>query len=115
MKETVAIEPEAVRSDPSLYGKIAEERTFEVYVIPPQLFKREIVPEVSAPSGSQPSAAVGTGAEADRRRRLHLGRPDRMGSDRKVSRSLAVASPGKDTRTLVPARSRARHRSRNKI
>lgn len=43
VKETVVIEPEAVRADPSLYEKIAEERTFEVDVIPPQLFKREIV------------------------------------------------------------------------
>lgn len=43
VKETVIIEPEAVRADPSLYEKIAEERTFEVDVIPPQLFKREII------------------------------------------------------------------------
>lgn len=43
VKETIVIEPEAVRADPSLYEKIAEERTFEVDVIPPQLFKREIV------------------------------------------------------------------------
>ncbi len=42
-KETIVIEPEAVRADPSLYERIAEERTFEVDVIPPQLFKREIV------------------------------------------------------------------------
>ncbi|MBI2513918.1 MAG: IS66 family transposase [Opitutae bacterium] len=43
VKETLIIEPEAVRADPSLYERIAEERTFEVDVIPPQLFKREIV------------------------------------------------------------------------
>jgi transposase len=43
VKETIVIEPEAVRADPSLYERIAEERTFEVDVIPPQLFKREIV------------------------------------------------------------------------
>jgi transposase len=43
VKETVVIEPEAVRADPGLYEKIGEERTFEVDVIPPQLFKREIV------------------------------------------------------------------------
>jgi transposase len=41
--ETIVIEPEAVRADPGLYEKIAEERTFEVDVIPPRLFKREIV------------------------------------------------------------------------
>ncbi|MBI2513263.1 MAG: IS66 family transposase [Opitutae bacterium] len=43
VKETLIIEPEAVRADPSLYEKIAEERTFEVDVVPPQLFKREII------------------------------------------------------------------------
>lgn len=43
VKETVEIVPEAVKADPTLYEKIGEERTFEVDVIPPQLFKREIV------------------------------------------------------------------------
>jgi transposase len=43
VKETVEIVPEPVREDPSIYEKIGEERTFEVDVIPPQLFKREIV------------------------------------------------------------------------
>ena len=43
VKETVVIEPAAVKQDPALYERIGEERTFEVDVIPPQLFKREIV------------------------------------------------------------------------
>jgi transposase len=43
VKETVVIEPPAVQAEPTLYEKIGEERTFEVDVIPPQLFKREIV------------------------------------------------------------------------
>jgi transposase len=43
VKESVEIVPEAVQRDPSLYEKIGEERTFEVDLIPPQLFKREIV------------------------------------------------------------------------
>ena len=43
VKETVEIVPEAVQRDPSLYEKIGEERTFEVDLVPPQLFKREIV------------------------------------------------------------------------
>ncbi len=43
VKETVVIEPEAVKADPALYEQIGEERTFEVDVVPPQLFKREIV------------------------------------------------------------------------
>jgi transposase len=43
VKETVEIVPEPVRADPSLYEKIGEERTFEVDLVPPQLFKREIV------------------------------------------------------------------------
>ena len=43
VKDTVVIEPEAVQQDPTLYERIGEERTFEVDVIPPQLFKREII------------------------------------------------------------------------
>lgn len=43
VKETVEIIPEAVQKDPTLYEKIGEERSFEVDIIPPQLFKREIV------------------------------------------------------------------------
>ncbi len=40
VKETVVIVPAAVQAEPELYEKIGEERTFEVDVIPPQLFKR---------------------------------------------------------------------------
>src|SRR5882672_824223 len=43
VQETVVIEPAAVQADPTLYEKIGEERTFEVDVIPPKRFKREIV------------------------------------------------------------------------
>ena len=43
VKETIEVIPEPVREDPTLYEQIGEERTFEVDVIPPQLFKREIV------------------------------------------------------------------------
>lgn len=43
VKETVELIPEPVRADPSVYERIGEERTFEVDVVPPQLFKREIV------------------------------------------------------------------------
>lgn len=43
VKETIEIIPEPVRKDPDIYERIGEERTFEVDVIPPQLFKREIV------------------------------------------------------------------------
>ncbi len=43
VQETVVIEPPAVQADPTLYEKIGEERTFEVDVVPPKLFKREIV------------------------------------------------------------------------
>ena len=43
VKETVEIVPEAVRADPSVYERIGEERTFEVDIVPPQLFKRAIV------------------------------------------------------------------------
>jgi transposase len=43
VKETIEIVPEAVRQEPELYERIGEERTFEVDVTPPKLFKREIV------------------------------------------------------------------------
>ena len=43
VKETIEIIPAAVRKDPELYEKVGEERTFEVDVTPPKLFKREIV------------------------------------------------------------------------
>ena len=41
--ETREIVPEAVRADPDLYERIGEEETFEVDIVPPQLFKRRIV------------------------------------------------------------------------
>lgn len=43
VKETVEIVPEAVKADPELYERIGEERTFEIDLIPPQPFKREIL------------------------------------------------------------------------
>lgn len=43
VQETIVIEPAAVQADPALYERIGEERTFEVDVVPPKLFKREIV------------------------------------------------------------------------
>src|SRR5258708_14335755 len=43
VKETVVIEPEAVKRDPSLYEKIGEERTFEADLIPPPRFNPELV------------------------------------------------------------------------
>lgn len=43
VKETIELVPEEVQQQPECYEKIGEERTFEVDVVPPQLFKREIV------------------------------------------------------------------------
>jgi transposase len=43
VKETVELVPAAVQADPELYERIGEERTFEVDVTPPKLFKREII------------------------------------------------------------------------
>ena len=42
VKEIIEIIPAEVQQNPSLYEKIGEERTFEVDIVPPQLFKREI-------------------------------------------------------------------------
>ncbi len=66
VKETIEIVPEPVRAQPEHYERIGEERTFEVDVVPPQLFKREIVrpkfkrrddrdqPPVIAPAPARP-------------------------------------------------------------
>jgi transposase len=43
VQETVEIVPDEVRAEPAAFEKISEERTFEVDVVPPKLFKREIV------------------------------------------------------------------------
>ena len=43
VKETIELVPPAVQAEPELYERIGEERTFEVDVVPPKLFKREIV------------------------------------------------------------------------
>jgi len=43
VKETIVIEPDEVKAEPQAFEKIGEERTFEVDVVPPKLFKREIV------------------------------------------------------------------------
>lgn len=43
VNETLVIEPEEVKKDPALFEKIGEERTFEVDITAPQMFKREII------------------------------------------------------------------------
>jgi len=67
VKETIEIVPEEVKAAPATYEKIGEERTFEVDIVPPQLFKREIVrpkyrkieaksqPPVVAPAPARPA------------------------------------------------------------
>ena len=41
--ETVVVEPPEVQAAPDLFEKVGEERTFEVDIVPPKLFKREII------------------------------------------------------------------------
>ena len=43
VQETIEVIPAEVKAEPELYERIGEERTFEVDVTPPKLFKREIV------------------------------------------------------------------------
>jgi len=43
VKETIVIEPEEVRAQPEAFERIGEERTFEIDLVPPQIFKREFV------------------------------------------------------------------------
>lgn len=43
VRETVEILPDEVKAEPEAYEKIGEEKTFEVDVTPPKLFKRELV------------------------------------------------------------------------
>jgi transposase len=42
VKETVVIEPEEVKADPDAFEQIGQEVTFEVDIVPPQLFKRDV-------------------------------------------------------------------------
>ena len=43
VKETVEIVPDEVKADPEMYERIGEEETFEIDIVPPQIFKRRIV------------------------------------------------------------------------
>jgi transposase len=43
VKETIVIEPEEVKANPEAFERIGEERTFEVDIVPPQVFKRGTV------------------------------------------------------------------------
>ncbi|MBK8475481.1 MAG: transposase [Opitutaceae bacterium] len=43
VQETVVIVPEEVKAQPEAYEEIGEERTFEIEIVPPKLFRREIV------------------------------------------------------------------------
>lgn len=43
VQETVTLVPEEVQAEPAAFEQIGAERTFEVDVVPPKLFKREIV------------------------------------------------------------------------
>jgi transposase len=43
VKERVTIQPKEVTDHPEAYEQIGEERTFEIDMIPPQVFKREII------------------------------------------------------------------------
>jgi transposase len=68
VQETITIQPAAVAAAPELYEQIGEERTFEIDVTPPKLFKREFVrpkyrhrldrslPPVVAPAPARPVA-----------------------------------------------------------
>ncbi len=43
VKETIVIVPDEVQAEPEAFEQIGEERTFEVDIVAPQLFRREIV------------------------------------------------------------------------
>lgn len=85
--ETIEIVPEAVRVEPDAFERIGEERTFEVDIVPPKLFRREIVrPEVSAQGGSHARAAAGARAGTRGARWLCLGRTGGLGRRGQVRR-----------------------------
>lgn len=66
VRETVVVEPAEVKQAPEAFERIGEERTFEVEITPPQVYKREIVrpkyrakadrsqPPVLAPAPARP-------------------------------------------------------------
>ena len=43
VKERVTVEPREVLDNPEAYERIGEERTFEIDIVPPQVFRREII------------------------------------------------------------------------
>lgn len=43
VRETIVIEPPEVMAEPNAFERIGEERTFEIDILPPQIFKREWV------------------------------------------------------------------------
>lgn len=43
VRETIVIVPDEVKTEPEAFEQIGEERTFEVDIVAPQLFRREIV------------------------------------------------------------------------
>jgi hypothetical protein len=97
VQEVVVIEPEAVKTNPEAYERIGEERTFEVEIVAPKLFKREIVrPKYKAKEDR--GAAAGGGARGAGRSRL--GRSARLGLQSQVSGPPATLPAGEHVRSL---------------
>ncbi|MCC5024371.1 MAG: hypothetical protein J6386_16975 [Candidatus Synoicihabitans palmerolidicus] len=58
VSETIVIEPAEVQAAPEQYERIGEERSFEVDVVPPKLFKREFVRPKYRTKGNRDLAPV---------------------------------------------------------
>ncbi len=82
VKQTVVIEPEEVVAEPDQFERIGEESSFEVDVVPPQLFKREFVrPKYSSEGSAAAAPGSGPGAGASGGGRLRLGGAVGLGVD----------------------------------
>jgi hypothetical protein len=101
VKETVEIVPAAVQAEPELYERIGEERTFEVDVVPPQLFKREIVrPKYRHRLDRNRAPLVAPAPGAAGGWRLRLGRAAGVGGTQQIRRPCPAVSAGADVAAL---------------
>jgi len=110
VKETIVIEPEAVKAEPAAYERIGEERTFEVDVVPPQLFKREIVrPKYQRKQDKTEAPRGRAGAGSRGFRRVCLGGAFGVDCALQVCRPPAAFSPGANVGAVGCAVAEAKH------
>lgn len=96
VKETIVLEPVEVQAAPEDWERIGEERTFEIDVVAPQVFKREIVrPKYRHKTNRALPPVVAPGAGAGSDGRLRLGGAARLGRPLEIRGSRPALPLGK--------------------